>query len=99
MTFKPGDQVLLDGKGPYTIEDNPNSRNYPLYVNDLSFTTDGRFSVKDSIPRLTLYEEVIDTSITKYPLGKVQTLDNGIQIYHPNEGQPFQLTPTHKELI
>lgn len=99
MTFKPGDQVLVDGKGPLTVIYNPSSENYPLIADDRTFTTTGRFSIEDSIPRLTLYEEVIDTSTTKYPLGKVQTLANGIQIYHPNEGQPFQLTPTYKELI
>lgn len=99
MTFKPDDQVLVDGKGPFTVIYNPSSENYPLIADDRTFTTDGRFSIESSIIRLTLYEEAIDASITKYPLGKVQTLDNGIQIYHPNEGQPFQLTPTHKELI
>lgn len=96
MTFKPGDQVLVRGEGPYTVC-RSNSSSYPLEVLGRTYTTDGRVT-KDSSPSLTLHQ-VIDNSITIYPLGKVQTLDNGIQIYHPNEGQPFQLTPTHKELI
>lgn len=96
MTFKPGDQVLVNGKGPYTVC-RSNSSSYPLEVGDRTYTTDGRVT-QGSPPSLTLHQ-VIDNSITTYPLGKVQTLDNGIQIYHPNEGQPFQLTPTHKELI
>lgn len=96
MTFKPGDRVLLDGKGPYTVKAAEGST-YPLLVENDTFTYDGRLLTTSKV-RLTLYE-LIDASTTKYPLGKVQTLDNGIQIYHPNEGQPFQLTPTHKELI
>lgn len=94
MTFKPGDQVLVDGKGPYTVY-RSNSDSYPLEVGGRTYTTDGRIT-QSSSPSLTLY---LPPSVTSYPLGKVQTLNNGIQIYHPNEGQPFQLTPTHKELI
>lgn len=94
MTFKPGDQVLVRGEGPYTVH-RSSSSSYPLEVKDTTYTIDGRVT-RSSPPSLTPYDQ---PSITSYPLGKVQTLDNGIQIYHPNEGQPFQLTPTHKELI
>lgn len=94
MTFKPGDQVLVHGEGPYTVY-RSNSTSYPLEVGDRTYTTDGRVT-QSSPPSLTPCNP---PSVTTYPLGKVQTLDNGIQIYHPNEGQPFQLTPTHKELI
>ena len=94
MTFKPGDQVLIDGKGPYTVYPS-NSGSYPLKVDNDTYTIYGSLTTGGK-PRLTPYDP---PSVTTYPLGKVQTLDNGIQIYHPNEGQPFQLTPTHKELI
>lgn len=98
MTFKPGDKVLIDGKGPFTLEYNANSRNYPLIADGQTFTINGRFNTADSFTRLTPYQPT-DTSVITYSLGKVQTLDNGIQIYHPNEGQPFQLIPTTKALI
>lgn len=94
MTFKPGDQVLVHGEGPYTVR-RSDSTTYPLEVGGKTYTTDGRVT-QSSLSSLTIY---YPPSVTTYPLGKVQTLDNGIQIYHPNEGQPFQLTPTHKELI
>ena len=95
MTFKPGDQVLVNGKGPYTVFSSNSTTSYPLEVENNTYTIDGRVT-QSSLPSLTPY---LPSSVTAYPLGKVQTLDNGIQIYHPNEGQPFQLTPTHKELI
>lgn len=94
MTFKPGDQVLIRGKGPYTVYSSTSS-SYPLEVNGDTYTTYGRITREGPVV-LTLY---LPSSVAIYPLGKVQTLDNGIQIYHPNTGQPFQLTPTHKELI
>ena len=94
MTFKPGDQVLVNGKGPYTVYQN-NSSTFPIAVDNATYTSYGSFTVGGKV-YLTHY---LPHSITTYPLGKVQTLDNGIQIYHPNEGQPFQLTPIHKELI
>lgn len=94
MTFKPDDQVLVDGKGPYTVYSS-NSNSYPLKVNNDTYTIYGSLTIGGK-PHLTIY---YPPSVTIYPLGKVQTLDNGIQIYHPNESQPFQLTPTHKELI
>ena len=98
MIFKPGDQVLVDGNGPFLVTANLGSKSYPLMVGSSTFTLEGKYNATDSQPRLTLYT-ITDPSITTYHLGKVQTLDNGIQIYHPNEGQPFQLTPTHKELL
>lgn len=94
MTFKLGDQVLVDGQGPYTVYKS-NSSYYPLKVNNDTYTIYGSLPAEEK-SCLTPYDP---PSVTTYTLGKVQTLDNGIQIYHPNEGQPFQLTPTHKELI
>ena len=94
MTFKPGDQVLVNREGPYTVCSSDSSR-YPLKVNNDTYTIYGSLTTGGK-PKLTVY---YPPSVTTYPLGKVQTLDNGIQVYHPNEGQPFQLTPTHKELI
>ena len=95
MTFKPGDQVLVHGRGPYTVYQSDSSI-YPLEVNNCTYTPEGYIDNVSTKPSLTHYDP---PSVTTYPLGKVQTLDNGIQIYHPNEGQPFQLTPTYKELI
>lgn len=91
MTFKPGDIVSIDGSGSYVVHDHSrNSSNYPLFVNNDSYTLDGR-QTKAGDVRLAL---ILPPSVSVYPLGKVQTLDNGIQIYHPNDGQPFQLIPT-----
>lgn len=91
MTFEPGDMVSIDGSGSYIVHDNSrNSSNYPLVVNGGSYTLDGRLTKAGDV-RLALS---LPPSVSTYPLGKVQTLDNGIQIYHPNDGQPFQLIPT-----
>lgn len=91
MTFKPGDIVSIDGSGSYVLYDNSkNSSNYPLFVNGESYTFDGRLTTAGAV-KLAL---ILPPSVSAYPLGKVQTLDNGIQIYHPNDGQPFQLIPT-----
>ncbi len=91
MTFKPGDMVSIDGRGSYTLQDNSrNSSNYPLVANGASYTLDGRLTKAGDV-RLALTSPA---SVSLYPLGKVQTLDDGTQIYHPNDGQPFQLIPT-----
>lgn len=97
MTFKPGDKVMCDGKGPYTLQANKSS-SYPLKIKSDTFTFDGRRITNGPI-RLELYKEEKEDNVKIYPLGQVQTLDNGIQIYHPNEGQPFQLIPTTKALL
>ena len=94
MTFKPGDQVIVEGKGPYIVQSGP-SLTYPLVVNENSYTAEGRYRENGPVRLVPFYPD----SITSYPLGKVQTLDNGIQIYHPNEGQPFQLTSSTKALL
>lgn len=97
MIFKPGDQVLVDGNGPFTVQQSASSDgSYPISVNGDTFTPEGRLIAKTGRIRLQHYSP---DSVTTYPLGKVQTLNDGIQIYHPTEGQPFQLTPTHKELL
>lgn len=91
MTFKPEDIVSIDGSGSYVLSDNSrNSSNYPLAVNGDSYTLDGR-QTKAGAVRLAL---ILPPSVSVYHLGKVQTLDDGIQIYHPNDGQPFQLIQT-----
>lgn len=91
MTFKPGDPVSINGSGSYVVQDNPiKSSSFPLIVNGESYTLDGR-PTKTGPVRLAL---IFPPSVSVYPLGKVQTLDNGTQIYHPNDGQPFQLIPT-----
>lgn len=91
MTFKPGDIVSIDGSGSYIVQDNSrNSSNYPLAVNGDSHTLDGRLTKAGDV-RLAL---ILPPSVSVYHLGKVQTLDDGTQIYHPNDGQPFQLIPT-----
>jgi acyl-homoserine lactone acylase PvdQ len=103
MQFKPGDVVTFQG-GTHVLKVNPNSTRYPLRANGYSFTVDGRHT-PDGDVWLTLVNShrppaaSKPTSITHYPLGQVQTLEDGTQIYHPNDGQPFQLIPTHKGLL
>ena len=95
MIFKPGDRVLIDGKGPYDVY-RSSSDKYPLKVNGTTFTLEGRSLTTGPVELTPYYPE----SVITYPLGQVQTLDNGIQIYHPNQGQPFQLIiPTTKALL
>lgn len=95
MIFKPGDVVMCEGSGPYTLQANSSS-NYPLKIKNDSFTLDGRRTINGPV-RLELYST--DSKVQIYSLGQVQTLDNGIQIYHPTNGQPFQLIPTTKALL
>lgn len=91
MIFKPGDIVSIDGSGSYVVQDNSrNSNSFSLVVEGNSYTLDGRRTIDGSV-RLAL---ILPPSVSVYHLGKVQTLDDGTQIYHPNDGQPFQLIPT-----
>ena len=95
MIFKPGDKVLVNGTGPYEVYRSTSST-YPLKVNERTYTLDGRSLTSGPFELEPFYPE----SVTNYSLGKVQTLDNGIQIYHPDNGQPFQLIiPTTKALL
>ena len=93
--FKPGDRVMCEDKGPYILERN-NSSDYPLVINGIdSFTLDGRQTMTGPV-KLTLIE---NENVKTYRLGQVQTLDDGTQIYHPTNGQPFQLIPNTKALL
>ena len=99
MTFKPGDVVKFKDS-IHTLEFNPESTTYPLKTDGYSytFTPDGRH-IQHGDVQLTLIGSAPPpqpTSVTNYPLGQVQTLEDGTQIYHPINGQPFQLIPTHK---
>ena len=95
MTFKPGDVVKFKNS-IHTLEFN-SSTAYPLKAGGYSFTIDGRYNQHGDV-QLTLVDPAPPqpTSVISYPLGQVQTLEDGTQIYHPTNGQPFQLTPTHK---
>ncbi len=110
MQFKPGDIVDFDGK-TFTLSANPDSTRYPLSAGNYSFTTDGRHLEGCDVRLSMLTPAPSPTSppaspaptkhpsVTNYPLGQVQTLEDGTQIYHPTNGQPFQLIPTHKGLL
>jgi hypothetical protein len=95
MTFKPGDLVYFLDDSVHRLEANPDpisSTKFPLAANGYTFTPDGRHVPHGKV-ELTLLDS---PNVTHYPLGQVQTLKDGTQIYHPTNGQPFQLIPTHK---
>lgn len=109
MQFKPGDIVDFDGQ-TVKLKANLESARYPIQANGYSFTLYGRH-VEGGPIRLRMITPapvftpppmspapVNHPSVTNYPLGQVQTLEDGTQIYHPTNGQPFQLIPIHKVL-
>ena len=96
--FKPGDQVLIDGQGPYILHHNPNSKAYTLQANGMTFTPEGRFEVSGAI-RLSHDYSYTEFTILNLPTGTLITLTDGTRIYQPISGNPIQLTSTPKELL
>jgi hypothetical protein len=79
---------------------NPKATDYPLRIDGYTFTLDGRHIPEGAVQLTLVFTPPAaapqPTSVTHYPLGQVQTLKDGTQIYHPINGQPFQLIPTYK---
>ena len=104
--FKIGDRVISDyfGEGKVTCvsggEDFPISVKFEKYEEEEENFTRQGFYFKSSvehprnIKKADVTPEAINYKKTKVTgFGFLLEFDNGICIYHPNQGQPFQVYP------
>ena len=104
--FEVGDDVISINYGNGVITAIDNSQDYPIkvkfenYVEEETFTKYGRYRKSnedtnpDNIKKANATPEAINYEKTKVTgFGFLLEFDNGICIYHPNQGQPFQVYP------
>ena len=104
--FQVGDSVISITFGNGVITSIDNSQDYPIkvkfenYVEEETFTKHGHYRKSneythpDNIKKAETIPEAINYKKTKATgFGFLLEFDNGICIYHPNQGQPFQVYP------
>ena len=104
--FEVGDNVISINFGNGVITSIDNNQDYPIkvqfqnYVKAETFTKYGHYKKSndythpDNIKKVETTPEAINYKKTKVTgFGFLLELDNGICIYHPNQGQPFQVYP------
>ena len=94
--FRVGDEVIdTTGRGEGTIISIKNSDSFPIHTSfGATYKTDGRYQGSDTYPSLKKRESLHSgTTIERIPgIANLITLPDGTRIYHPDSGQPFQLT-------
>ena len=105
--FEVGDRVISDyfGDGIVTcvsgIEDFPISVKFEKYEEEEENFTRQGFYFKSSVEHPRNIKKVDNTPEADYKKTRIKDFGhliqfyNGICIYHPNQGQPFQVYPKH----
>ena len=104
--FEVGDNVISANFGNGVITSIDSNKDYPIkvkfkkYANEETFSRYGLYRKSneethpDNIKKPDTTPEAINYKKTKVTgFGFLLEFDNGICIYHPNQGQPFQVYP------
>ena len=103
--FKVGDRVISDYFGEGKVVEVNTKLDYPVLVRFIKssslegFTEYGLYrksnkdTDKDNIKKVVSTPEADYKKTRIKDFGHLIELDNGICIYHPNQGQPFQVYP------
>lgn len=104
--FEVGDSVISITFGDGVVTSIDDDVEYPVnvkfedYTKEESFTENGFYhkmnehTNPDNIQKVDTTQEVINYKKTRVTgFGLLLEFDNGICIYHPNQGQPFQVYP------
>ena len=106
--FEVGDKVASITFGNGVITSIDNHMEYPIKVKfkdctkEVSFTEYGlyhkhnKYEQPNNIKKADTTSEATNIKKTRVTgFGHLIEFDNGIYIYHPNQGQPFQVYPKH----
>ena len=105
--FEVGDKVASEKFGEGVIIEINDKLDYPVLVKFIKsidiegFTKQGLYRKSNSLTNRENIKNVDNTPEADYKkirvtgFGFLLELDNGICIYHPNQGQPFQVYPKH----
>ena len=104
--FEVGDNVISINFGNGVVTSIDSNKDYPIKVKFKKYESEETFSRyglyrktnedthPDNIKKSDTTPEVINYKKTKVTgFGFLLEFDNGICIYHPNQGQPFQVYP------
>ena len=105
--FEVGDKVTSEKFGEGVIIEINDKLDYPVLVKFIKsidiegFTKQGLYRKSNSLTNRENIKNVDNTPEEDYKkirvtgFGFLLEFDNGICIYHPNQGQPFQVYPKH----